>query len=133
MVDVTGESDTANNSTQIGQQIVHGILESVLQSTFDCLGLGKKRRGRPPYYIRYPALKQTVIEYLEANGFRAQRRRRTNVGEALSMGGTLKSLKQHIESVIDGIVISRNTIQRLFHPPKKSTTSSKYYKSVVNA
>ena len=115
------------------EQVAKECVDSILDNVFEEVGLGKKVRGRKPYYVRYPALKNTVINYLEMNGFKAQRRRRTDVGEVLAMGGSLKALKEYVENEIDNIVISRHTIHRLFVAPRKGTNAAARYKGIINA
>ena len=93
----------------------------------------KKNTGPLLYLVRYPALVGIVATYLEANGFQAQARRRNEVGTALSMGVSLISLKKHVEECITDLVISKDTLHRLFHPPNKNHNSSALYKSLINA
>ena len=73
--------------------------EVELENTSIPQGHSKNKPGRIPYYKKYPKLVNVVTDFLKTSrsGFKAQYRKRTEVGVALGMGGSLQQLKEHVE------------------------------------
>ena len=82
---------------------------------------------------RVVARKLDVILFKQ-HGYRAQERRRTGIGT--SYGVTLREIKEYLLKMIpelQQVGIGTTTIAYLMAPPHRGHSSSKQYKSIVNA
>ena len=91
-------------------------------------------RGRPRKHDQFPSIVQKTLEYLEAHGCEAQRRRRAETTSCL--GISLKDLRKHLLASVPGLKekgISRTAIHELMMPPRQKTVNAGRYKSLVNS
>ena len=91
-------------------------------------------KGRPARHKEFPTLVKSAKDFIEAHGFSAQSRRRSDV--ATSSGVTLKQVQDHLLDNVEGLKlkgININTVHRLMVPPNKKHRSSKLFKSLIQA
>ena len=90
----------------------------------------KQQPGRVPLIEQYPQIVSMTTEFIRANGFKAQKRRRTETG---SCGVTLEQIRKHLIDNIPGLKISLKSVHLLLRAPRKGTHAADGYKSVVDA
>lgn len=96
------------------------------------LNKNPKGAGRKPLFELHPQLVPTALAYLELQGqLKAHDRRRSEVLER-SNGTTLADLKEHLESKIEGLKISRSAVRYLFVAPKHNTREATRYHEVLS-
>ena len=84
--------------------------------------------------IKYPQIVLVITEFIKQHGYRAQERRRTEIGT--SYGVILREIKEHPLKMIpelQQVGIGTTTIAYLMASPHRGHSSSKRYKSIVNA
>ncbi|CAF2854670.1 unnamed protein product [Rotaria sp. Silwood2] len=92
--------------------------------------------GRKPYHIKYPELVRELKNLLNTHSGGAQDRRRDDIVRfnGLTITNCNNYIKRRLSRRYPNIYkLSNATVRRLFMPPKKSTKSHKYYKSIVPA
>ena len=90
----------------------------------------KQQPGRVPLIEQYPQIVSMTTEFIRANGFKAQERRRTETG---SCGVTLEQIRKHLVDNIPGLKISLKSVHLLLRAPRKGTHAADGYKNVVDA
>ena len=96
----------------------------------DILHSDRKRVGRPSFHKMFPDLVPCVENYIQQNTASAHLRRRYST--MYLNGVTLNDITRHVKKEL-GIEVSRHTIHRLLRPKRTGTTTSKRFKSLINA
>ena len=95
---------------------------------------GKKRsRGRKSVVDKFPDIPRIATEYVKANGFKAQERRRETTFR--SCGVTIKELRDYLLETISGLDehgLGITTVRYLFQPVKKGTFAAENYKGLID-
>ena len=103
---------------------------SVSNEDNDILHSDRKRVGRPNFHEMFPDLILCVENYIQQNTASAHLRRRE--GTMYLNGVTLNDITRHVKKEL-GIEVSQHTIHHLLRPKRTGTTTSKRFKSLINA
>ena len=103
---------------------------SVSNEDNDILHSDRKRVGRPSFHKMFPDLVPYVENYIQQNTASAHLKRRNST--MYLNGVTLNGITCHVKKEL-GIEVSRHTIHRLLRPKRTGTTTSKRFKSLINA
>ena len=90
--------------------------------------------GRKSILNKFPTIPDAATEFIKANGFKAQERRRETT--ITSCGVSVQDIRDHLLEVIPGLKehgLSVTTVRYLFKPVKKSLHSAERYKSAIDA
>lgn len=92
-----------------------------------------QKNGRHAYHKKWPDLVKETLNYITANSFSAQERRRS---ATFNIGVTLPAIRKHLYEAIPGLKqagIDVRTIRHLMVPPNESVRSAARYFRLINA
>ena len=89
--------------------------------------------GRKPIEDKFPDIATIATEFIKANGFKAQERRRSTTFQ--SCGVTIKELRGYLLEAVPGLKehsLGNTTVRYLFQPVKKGTFAAENYEGLID-
>lgn len=99
----------------------------------EAIGAGREG-GRKSILDKFPDIPIIATEFIKANGYKAQERRRDTT--VTSCGVSVSDVRNHLLENVPGLKdhgLSETTVRYLFRPKKKGTLTAERYKCVIDA